>query len=74
MHHYELGEASDPDLLERNAHSIRESKKMPLIVKYMNMFGLMLMWKWFYYAPNTVRFSELHSLSVSTCDLRSNLF
>jgi len=55
LHHYELGEATDPDLLERNAHSIRESKKMPLLVKYANMFGLMLMWKWFYYAPNTVK-------------------
>lgn len=32
-HHYELGEASDPDLLERNAHSIRVSKKLPLFAK-----------------------------------------
>jgi len=54
-HHYELGEASDPDLLERNAHSIRVSKKLPLFAKYMEMFALMLMWKWFYYAPNTVK-------------------
>jgi hypothetical protein len=34
-HHYELGEASDPDLLERNAHSIRVSKKLPLFAKVM---------------------------------------
>ena len=26
MHHYELGEGSDPDLLERNAHNVRISK------------------------------------------------
>jgi hypothetical protein len=26
LHHYELGEGSDPDLLERNAHNVRISK------------------------------------------------
>ena len=41
MHHYELGEANDPDLVERNAYSIRESN-MPLWVKYLELFGLMV--------------------------------
>mmetsp|Transcript_9825 Transcript_9825/g.19102 ORF Transcript_9825/g.19102 Transcript_9825/m.19102 type:complete len:482 (-) Transcript_9825:313-1758(-) len=53
-HHYELGEASDPDLLERNAHTIR-SMNFPLFFKYGQMIALMFMWKWFYYAPNTVK-------------------
>ena len=26
---------------------------MPKPVKYFEMFALMVMWKWFYYAPNT---------------------
>jgi fatty acid desaturase len=54
MHHYELGEASDPDLVERNTHSIRVSK-VPLPIKYLEMFALMTMWKWFYYTPNTLK-------------------
>mmetsp|Transcript_17799 Transcript_17799/g.44966 ORF Transcript_17799/g.44966 Transcript_17799/m.44966 type:complete len:486 (+) Transcript_17799:177-1634(+) len=54
-HHYELGESSDPDLLERNAHTIRENKIVPTAFKYFEMFMLMIMWKWFYYAPNTVK-------------------
>eukprot|EP00960_Hanusia_phi_P049591 759651-Hanusia_phi.AAC.3 len=73
MHHYELGEGSDPDLLERNSHSIRVSKQ-PKFLKYIQMFALMVfylfslnilfvdgtpivqvMWKWFYYAPNTLK-------------------
>jgi len=54
MHHYELGEGSDPDLLERNSHSIRVSNQ-PKFLKYFQMFALMVMWKWFYYAPNTLK-------------------
>ena len=29
--------------------------KRKLSLQYMEMFALMLMWKWFYYAPNTVK-------------------
>jgi len=53
-HHYELGEGRDPDLLERNAHNVRISK-LPKALKYVEMFALALMWKWFYYAPNTIK-------------------
>ena len=36
MHHYELGEGSDPDLLERNAHNVRISKVVrECVYKYM---------------------------------------
>ena len=100
LHHYELGEGSDPDLLERNAHNVRIATRpkvglllptplpcvssrvcasclslwpVPLacrvvvpklslavalcnqVVKYMEMFALAVMWKWFYYAPNTLK-------------------
>ena len=100
LHHYELGEGSDPDLLERNAHNVRIATRpkvglllrtplpcvssrvcasclslwpVPLacrvvvpklslavalcnqVVKYMEMLALAVMWKWFYYAPNTLK-------------------
>ena len=54
LHHYELGEGSDPDLLERNAHNVRIATR-PKVVKYMEMLALAVMWKWFYYAPNTLK-------------------
>mmetsp|Transcript_10360 Transcript_10360/g.24355 ORF Transcript_10360/g.24355 Transcript_10360/m.24355 type:complete len:480 (-) Transcript_10360:53-1492(-) len=54
MHHYELGEKSDPDLLERNAHNVR-IQKIPLPFRYAQMLSLMVMWKWFYYSPNTLK-------------------
>jgi len=54
LHHYELGEGSDPDLLERNAHNVRIANR-PKFMKYMEMFTLAVMWKWFYYAPNTLK-------------------
>jgi hypothetical protein len=34
------------------AHNVRVSS-LPKPVKYFEMFALMVMWKWFYYAPNT---------------------
>jgi len=56
FHHYQLGELSDPDLVERNLRYTREAS-WPLAVKYFAVLFLMLTWKWFYYAPNT--FKEL---------------
>ena len=36
MHHYELGEGSDPDQLELNAHNVRISKVVrECVYKYM---------------------------------------
>lgn len=49
-----LGETSDPDLLEKNANHVRTSK-MPLVLKFLTMAKYMLIWKWYYYAPNTLK-------------------
>lgn len=49
LHHYRLGEDSDPDLLERNAEVWKGSEK------YTMPFLSMLIWKWAYYAPNTYK-------------------
>jgi len=54
MHHYMLGEGRDPDLLERNTHHIREGK-FPLWLKYIDVAIIACMWKWYYYAPNTLK-------------------
>lgn len=56
MHHYHLGEDSDPDLVERNLNYMREVKA-PLFIKYLGAYGMMAIWKWWYYSPNT--FKEL---------------
>lgn len=56
LHHYRLGEESDPDLLERNSEdwSGMKRKVMPILS--------MFLWKWAYYAPNT--YKELKVLEM----------
>jgi hypothetical protein len=56
LHHYCLNELSDPDLVQRNLGTVRESSA-PNIAKYATVALLFPIWKWFYYAPNT--FKEL---------------
>jgi fatty acid desaturase len=56
LHHYHLGELKDPDLVQRNVEWLREMKA-PVAAKYGVVAFFMLVWKWFYYAPNT--FKEL---------------
>jgi fatty acid desaturase len=53
LHHYHLGEHSDPDLVELNLHWLRE-KKWPRVIKYIFIFFMAGMWKYIYYAPNTM--------------------
>jgi fatty acid desaturase len=54
MHHYHLGEDSDPDLVERNLAYLR-GLQIPMFVKYIAAFGIMAIWKWWYYSPNTYK-------------------
>jgi hypothetical protein len=56
LHHYRLNEMHDPDLVQRNLHSVRNSK-VPIAFKYIATAFIFPIWKWFYYAPNT--FKEL---------------
>lgn len=51
-HHYFLGEERDPDVLEVNAYEYRNAK-YPTAVKTMQMAAISMIWKWFYYSPNT---------------------
>jgi hypothetical protein len=54
LHHYRLNEVKDPDLVQRNLVDLRESDA-PMIMKYAQVAALLLVWKWFYYAPNTYK-------------------
>ena len=62
LHHYNLGEHSDPDLVERNAEFLRNSSA-PMILKYVGVSFLAMTWKWFYYAPNTFKELRVHEMS-----------
>lgn len=54
LHHYNLGESSDPDRVETNFGWLRESK-LPMPLKYALVIFLGSTWKWLYYAPNTIQ-------------------
>eukprot|EP00239_Pterosperma_sp_CCMP1384_P007752 CAMPEP_0197847986 /NCGR_PEP_ID=MMETSP1438-20131217/7702_1 /TAXON_ID=1461541 /ORGANISM="Pterosperma sp., Strain CCMP1384" /LENGTH=471 /DNA_ID=CAMNT_0043460087 /DNA_START=182 /DNA_END=1594 /DNA_ORIENTATION=- len=70
LHHYKLGEAGDPDLVERNLESIRDSG-MPYWMRYAQVAGLALIWKWYYYAPNTLK--EMLAFNKAKRDKNSKL-
>lgn len=53
-HHYNLGENTDPDLVENNAALLRETQA-PVFLKYIALSILTTNWKWFYYSPNTYK-------------------
>ena len=57
MHHYHLGEKDDPDNVERNLQWLTQSKK-PMWLRYIIIYGFATMWKFLYYAPNTLRILE----------------
>lgn len=57
LHHYQLGEPGDPDLVERNMKDIRDAREagVPTMLLYPIVAFFVLTWKWFYYAPNTLK-------------------
>jgi fatty acid desaturase len=57
MHHYHLGEADDPDNVERNMQWLINSK-VPMWARYAFVFLFAGTWKLTYYAPNTLRILE----------------
>jgi fatty acid desaturase len=57
MHHYHLGEEDDPDCVQRNAKWLH-SANIPMPIRYIITFAFMGMWKFLYYAPNTLRVLE----------------
>jgi len=61
LHHYCLGETADPDLVEMNLKSMRETNA-PLWAKRLLVGIFMCTWKWYYYAPNTFKALRLHEM------------
>ncbi len=57
MHHYHLGETEDPDNVEKNLQWLIQSKT-PMFLRYVIVYGFAGMWKFLYYAPNTLRILE----------------
>lgn len=57
MHHYHLGEADDPDNVERNLEWLHVAK-IPKWLKYTIVYLFAFTWKFTYYAPNTLRILE----------------
>jgi fatty acid desaturase len=57
MHHYHLGEADDPDNVERNMQWLINSKT-PMFLRYIFVYLFAGNWKYTYYAPNTLRILE----------------
>jgi len=57
MHHYHLGEEEDPDNVERNLQWLSHSK-IPMWLRYVIMYAFAGVWKFVYYAPNTLRILE----------------
>ncbi len=54
MHHYNLGEAGDPDNMEINMAWLTESK-LPMWLRYLIIVTFAGIWKPAYYAPNTLK-------------------
>jgi len=54
MHHYHLGEADDPDNVERNMQWLIQSKT-PMWLRRLFVYLFAGTWKFTYYAPNTLR-------------------
>lgn len=53
-HHYHLNEDADPDYVQRNSTGIRDViESVP--ARYMAVIVNAMMWKWYYYASNTLK-------------------
>ena len=64
LHHYQLGEDGDPDLVQRNMVDIRNFNKagVPVIFLYPIVAFFAFTWKWMYYMPNTLKEYEKSQL------------
>lgn len=57
MHHYHLGEDTDPDNVENNLQWLIRSKT-PMWARYLFVYAFAGTWKFTYYAPNTLKILE----------------
>jgi len=62
LHHYNLNEGEDPDLVQRNLEFLRNNNKVPMVAKYGVVLFFLPIWKWFYYSPNTYKELKINEL------------
>lgn len=64
LHHYQLCEDSDPDLVQRNMKDIRALNQagVPALLLYPIVVVMSMTWKWYYYMPNTLKEYEKSQL------------
>lgn len=72
LHHYHTSEDLDPDLVENNLQFLREMK-IPMPLKYIIVAGMMPIWKWFYYAPNTFKELQINQYRIEGKPLPSGI-
>lgn len=65
LHHYRLGEAQDPDLVEDVVWWLRTAR-VPLALRYVGAGLIASLWKPLYYAPKTIR--SLYERSIPKKD------
>jgi fatty acid desaturase len=65
LHHAHTSEDRDPDLIERNAESLRSSS-IPRAIRYLLVGLLGLTWRASYYAPNTLRVYRERPIASTT--------
>jgi len=66
LHHYNLNEGKDPDLVQRNLGFLRDDKRIPMLFKYATVLMFLPIWKWFYYAPNTFKELKINEMLKSS--------
>ena len=72
LHHYHLGEEKDPDLVQRNLMFLR-NMDIPMALKYALVGGMMPIWKWGYYAPNTYKELQIQKYKKEMGELPADM-
>eukprot|EP00536_Pseudo-nitzschia_multiseries_P005104 jgi/Psemu1/189846/e_gw1.93.75.1 len=74
LHHYNLNEGKDPDLVQRNLGFLRDDKRIPVVFKYAAVLMFLPIWKWFYYAPNTFKELKINEMLKSSKGREQGVF
>lgn len=68
VHHYYLNEDEDPDFVERNTAAVQDYD-IPLFAKYAIVAVQAVIWKWWYYASNTLKTLHAHKPGAPSKEL-----
>lgn len=68
IHHYRLNEDADPDYVQRNTAIVRNISNL-WTVRYFMVLGNAAIWKWAYYASNTLKLLHAHKPGAPSEDV-----